>query len=180
VNIVEKPRLVTPGSGLSWMLNIVNPATEQIQIVDISRVQIEFCKQLWHTWNGSNYGQFAWDFVNQHQLNHYELDQLNMSPLDRLKLKNRTRFVEYVNQTFDSAVGLDFAKQWQQAQLTKQVDFCNDNLVTWVLNNNIDKYDHIWCSNILNYKWTLIHTTVDEYQRFQQKLNARQNQSVDV
>ncbi len=36
--------------------------------------------------------------------------------------------------------------------------------------DNIDKYDDIWCSNILNYKWTLLHTTVEEYENFQRKI----------
>jgi hypothetical protein len=64
-------------------------------------------------------------------------------------------------------VAIDFPLQWQIAQTTKLVNFCNDNLINWVLTNNIDNYDDIWCSNILNYKWTLLHTTVDEYNNFQ-------------
>jgi hypothetical protein len=180
VTVVGLPSLVTPGSGLSWMLNIINSATKQIQIVDISHVQIKFCQTLWSQWDGKNYGEFVWDFIAQHKLTHFEIDQAKLSALDRLKLKNRRRFVDYVNQTFESAVDSNFASQWQHAQQNKQVDFCNNNLITWVLNNDTDKYDHIWCSNILNYKWTLLHTTVGEYLRFQKKLNARQNQSVDV
>ena len=63
-----------------------------------------------------------------------------------------------------------FVDVWNQAKRNKVVNFCNDNLITWVLDNDTDKYDSIWCSNILDYKWTLLHTTVEEYNNFQAKV----------
>jgi hypothetical protein len=173
ITTVGKQKLVSPGSGLYWMLNIVDPVTTKIQIVDISRVQVKFCQALWHTWDGTDYGSFVWQFINENKLIHYELDNPRLSPLEKLKLKGKTRFIEYVNSTFDNIVGDDFSRQWTQAQETKTVDFCNDNLITWVLNNNISDYDHVWTSNILKYKWTLLHTTVDEYKKFQSKINEK-------
>ena len=168
--VVNKPRLVSPGSGLSWISNIINLTTTEIQIVDISRVQLNFCRQLWNTWNGIDYGTFVWNFIEQNKLVHYELDNPNLSPLERLKLKSRSKFIQYVNNTFNSLVTADFPQQWQLAQKTKLINFCNDNLVNWVLANDIDGYDDIWCSNILDYKWTLLHTTVDQYNNFQLKI----------
>ena len=170
VDVVKKKTLLTPGSGLYWILNIVEPATQHIQIVDISRIQVKFCQALWNTWNGVDYGTFVWEFICQNKLVHYELDNPNLTPLERLKLKNKKTFIEYVNNRFDITVGTNFESTWCQAKQNKTVDFCNDNLITWVLNNNLDKYDDIWCSNILNYKWTLLHTTVEEYKNFQTKL----------
>jgi hypothetical protein len=170
ITVVGKARLVTPGSGFSWILNMIDPATQEIQIVDISQTQIQFCRDLWNTWDGTDYGTFAWDFVTQHKLQHYELDNPLLTPLERLQLRNRTRFIAYVNQRFDQLVPPDFQQQWQSAQQTKRLDFCNANLIQWVLDNDTDKYDDIWCSNILNYKWTLLHTTVEQYTKFQSKL----------
>jgi hypothetical protein len=152
------------------MLNVVDPATKQIQLVDISRIQIEFTQALWTTWNGDNYGEFVWNFIDVNTLTHYELDNPKLTPLERLKLKGRTKFIEYVDTTFNNTVNKNFKCQWQLAQKTKTVNFCNDNLVNWVINNNVDKYDHIWCSNILDYKWTLLHTTVEQYTKFQSKI----------
>lgn len=170
INVVKKKTLLTPGSGLYWILNIVDPATQHIQIVDISQIQVKFCQALWNTWTGVDYGTFVWEFINQNKLVHYELDNPNITPLDRLKLKNKKTFIEYVNNRFNATVGTYFEIAWTQAKQNKTVDFCNDNLITWVLNNNLDKYDDIWCSNILNYKWTLLHTTVEEYKNFRTKL----------
>jgi hypothetical protein len=170
VSVIKKKKLLTPGSGLHWIQNIVDPATQEIQIVDISKVQVDFCRELWHKWNGLDYGIFVWNFITQNKLIHYELDKPNLSPLERLKLKNKKKFVEYVNTQFNNIVGGGFESRWMQAKQNKAVNFCNDNLITWVLNNDICMYDDIWCSNTLNYKWTLLHTTAEEYQRFQTKI----------
>jgi len=170
IDVVKKQRLLSPGSGLFWMINIIEPATQQIQIVDISLTQIKFCRELWNTWNGLDYGNFVWEFIVRNKLGHYELDKPDLTPLERLKFKSKKTFVEYVNNKFYSIMGEHFERDWAQAKQNKIVHFYNDNLITWVLNNDIDKYDYIWCSNILNYKWTLLHTTVDEYKNFQDKL----------
>jgi len=170
ITAVKKKTLLSPGSGLYWILNIIESATQEIQIVDISQTQVKFCRALWNTWDGIDYGNFVWNFIAQNNLVHYELDNFNLSPLERLKLKNKTKFVEYVNNKFSSAVNDNFFNAWTHAKQTKTVNFCNDNLVTWVLSHNVDKYDDIWCSNILNYKWTLLHTTVEEYKNFQNKI----------
>lgn len=168
--VVGQAQLVSPGSGLSWMLNIIEPATCHLQIVDISRVQIDFCQQLWHTWDGTDYGNFVWNFITQNKLRHYEIDTPNLTPLERLKLKKQSTFIEYVNRRFAEQAGENFVDRWQTAQKTKVVEFCNDNLIDWVLKNDISDYDNIWCSNILSYKWTLLHTTVDKYNNFQSKI----------
>jgi len=170
VSTVKQPRLLAPGSGLYWILNILEPATQHIQIVDISLTQIKFCTELWNNWNGIDYGNFVWNFIVQNKLVHYELDNPNLTPLGRLKLRSKKTFVEYVNQKFHSIMDENFESSWLTAKQTKTVDFCNDNLINWVLHNDVDKYDDIWCSNILNYKWTLLHTTVDDYKNFQAKL----------
>jgi hypothetical protein len=93
-----------------------------------------------------------------------------LTPLERLKLKSQTKFIEYVDTTFNNAVGVDFEYHWSLAKQTKTVEFCNDNLINWVINNDVNQYDHIWCSNILNYKWTLLHTTIEQYKKFQEKI----------
>jgi hypothetical protein len=170
ITVVKQANLVSPASGLSWMLNIVDTSTEQIQLIDISRIQIKFAQELWTTWNGDNYGEFVWNFIDVNSLRHYELDDPKLTPLEKLKLKGRTKFIEYVDTTFNNAVNNEFKYQWQLAKQTKTVKFCNDNLINWVINNDVNMYDHIWCSNILDYKWTLLHTTVEQYRKFQEKI----------
>jgi len=168
--LVKKEKLLTPGSGLSWMLNIVEPLTSSVQIVDISSCQIEFCKELWKSWDGENYGQFVWDFIEQNNIPRYQLDNPNLTQLDYLKLKNKSRFIEYVNTTFNNLVDDSFKLSWQQAKLSKTVTFIHGDLIKWVIDNDTTTFDNIWCSNILDYKWTLLHTTKDDYLKFQEKI----------
>ena len=170
VVLVKKEKLVTPGSGLSWMLNIVELSTKSVQIVDISNYQIKFCQELWNSWNGENYGQFVWNFIQQNKIEHYQLDNPGLTQLDYLKLKNKSRFVEYVNNTFDRLVNDGFKLLWKQAKLFKTVTFIHGDLVKWVIDNDTTDFDNVWYSNILNYKWTLLHTTKDECIRFQAKI----------
>jgi hypothetical protein len=172
ISASSKSTLLMPGSGLAWMLNIVQPSVKQIQIVDISQTQLKFCNQLWSSWNGNDYGSFCWDFIRHNQLVHYELDQVNLSALERLKLRSRSKFVEYVNQSFAKIMPKDFTTLWNQARDNKKLLLANDNLVRWVLNNDISQFDSVWCSNILDYKWTLLNTTAEECNQFKHKLKT--------
>jgi hypothetical protein len=170
ITATTNTNLLMPGSGLGWMLNIIQPSVKQIQIVDISRTQIEFCHKLWTTWDGNDYGNFAWQFIEQNQLTHYELDRANLSPIERLQLKARSKFVKHVNDYFSDIMPDNFVELWTRAQQTKTVNITNNNLVTWALNNDTQQFDSIWCSNILDYKWTLLHTTADQCNQFKTKI----------
>jgi hypothetical protein len=170
ITAATNTNLLMPGSGLGWILNIVQESVKQIQIVDISRTQIDFCHQLWTTWDGNNYGNFAWQFIEQKQLTHYELDRADLSPIERLQLKAQSKFIKHVNDYFVDIMPDNFVELWTHAQQNKTVNMTNNNLVTWVLNNDTQQFDSIWCSNILDYKWTLLHTTVDECNQFKTKI----------
>lgn len=177
IDIVDKEKIVCPGSGLFWILNIVSPLTKQVQIVDISLTQIEFCKKLWAEWTGVDYGSFVVDFINLHALEHYELDIANLSPVERLKLKNQSFLRDYINNKFQSIldqVGLDqsrFREKWISARTSKMLTVEKGNLVEWVI-DNIKDQDHLWASNILNYKWTMLHTTESRANQFREMIKS--------
>lgn len=163
--------LVTPGAGMLWMLNIVQPNIQNLQVVDISRRQIDFCQALWENWNGNDYGTFAWEFIKQNALKHFEIDQADLGALERLKLHSRSTFVSHVNNKFNDTLAAhnitDFESLWHQAQKNKNPSFVVGNLVDWILQNGLCNYDSVWCSNILTYKWTLINNTLDEFEQFE-------------
>lgn len=166
-------KIVTPGSGLFWMLNVVDDRTSQIRIIDISKSQVDFCQNLWANWNGIDYGLFAWDYIKQHNLTRFELDRTDISDLERLKLRGRQKFIEYVNERFRAElvhIGLDqelFSKKWQEAKQHKQVSCQIGNLIDWVLENpDLDGCDRVWTSNITTYKWTMLNSTHEELEKF--------------
>ena len=170
ITSVGVDKILAPGSGLFWIINIINPATTQIQIVDISYTQLKFVKTLWETWTGVDYGSFVWQFIQDNKLVNYEVDQANLTDLDRLKLRSQKNFIGYVNQQFAQVLSEhdidNFVERWKSAQETKTIKIDRANLVDWVLAHKINSYDYIWSSNILNYKWTLMHTPEDTYQEF--------------
>lgn len=170
-SITNKTKLVTPGSGLHWMFNIIQSHVTQVDIVDISKIQIAFCNKLWTQWDGVNYGEFSWNFIQDQKLTHYEIDQANLSDLDRLMLKKPSRFIEYTNCKFDQSLlnhGIeDFADKWQQAKQYKKLTIFNDNLVHWILAHPTEK-NNLWISNILDYKWTKLNTSSADCEKFKQ------------
>ena len=172
ISVVNASSLLTPGSGLFWILNIICDATSQMQIIDISKTQIIFCQSLWNTWDGIDYGQFTWEFIKKYNLQHYQIDNLNLTKLEQLKLKKQKVFVEYVNsrvyQSLDS-IGLtqaQFQHRWKYATQHKKINFSNDNLIDWVLTNGCNNYDYIWTTNILSYKWTLLNSDIHDCDKF--------------
>lgn len=168
-SIKNSPTLVTPGSGLHWMFNLVQPQTATVHVVDISRTQVKFCQELWDHWDGNNYGAFCCDFVKRNQLKHYELDQANLTDIERLKLKNPVRLIQYINDGFARALAQhnidNFPSLWQQAQQSKQLTVVNANLVQWILQRS-ELAAYLWTSNILEYKWTKLNTNIEDYNKF--------------
>jgi hypothetical protein len=166
IPVTPAEHIVTPGSGLRWILHKCHPEVKTIDIVDISRTQLDFCKQLQYNWNGQNYGQFVWDYIQRNNLKHYELDQPNLTQVDRLRFKKQQFFVDYVNKVFYHTLaeaGIeDFKTAWSGSQC--QINIVPGNL----LNYPIPPSAQVWMSNILDYKYTLVTTdydTLDKYEK---------------
>jgi hypothetical protein len=172
VRLLEGSRLVMPGAGLYWLANIVQPEVRSICIVDISRQQVKFCTTLWQQWDGVGYGEFAWNYIQHHNLQHYELDIADLDPASRLRLRKRENFVTYVNKQFEKQLP-NFQEEWLQAQRYKQVTAQQASLVDWVLSNDLDQVDAIWQSNILDYKWTLMHHTEKQIAEYENAIKSK-------
>jgi hypothetical protein len=149
--------LICPASGLYWMFHLVASKIQTIKLVDISRPQIQFAKKLWEEWNGSDYGQFVSDFIKQNNIKHFNLEDPNISKLDRIKLLKPSTLIDRVNATFEKQCQLhniqDFAVKWQKIK-NKNVNFYNRDIVDFLLEDN--KQSDVWLSNILSYKYTLL------------------------
>lgn len=165
IAVEPTPHLVTPGSGLYWILHKCHSDVKTIDIVDISRTQVDWCRHLQDNWDGHNYGQFAWDYIKQNNLVHYELERAGLDNRQRLHFKNQQFFVEHVNTVFDQLTkqaGItDFGYAWTNSKC--QVNIAQGNLVEY----SIPKGARVWMSNILDYKYTLIttdHNTLLNYE----------------
>ena len=149
--------LICPGSGLYWMFHLAATDIKSVRLVDISKTQIQFVKELWKNWNGNNYGQFVSDFIKQNKIQHFNLEDPDISKLERIKLLKPSTLIDRINTTFDKQCQLhniqDFAVNWQLAK-NKNVDFYNRDIVDFLLEDNTQS--DVWLSNILNYKYTLL------------------------
>lgn len=149
--------LICPASGLYWMFHLVASEIQTIKLVDISRPQIQFAKKLWEEWDGSNYGQFVSNFIKQNNIKHFNLEDPNISKLDKIKLLKPSTLIDRVNTTFEKQCQLynvqDFAVKWQKIK-NKNVNFYNRDIVDFLLEDNNES--DVWLSNILSYKYTLL------------------------
>jgi hypothetical protein len=163
---------ISPAAGLHWILNLCQPHVTEMDVIDISRTQIDFARHLWESWDGSDYGSVVADYIKRNQLQHFELDFSDISKMERLRFRNPRYLLEYVNSKFADLVPDNFAKQWRYARENKSVRFHRANIVDWVLKNGTSGIDSAWLSNVLDYKWTLLKSTADEIEKFKEMTNA--------
>lgn len=168
-------KILTPGSGIFWMMCAIDQNCKELTICDISKSQVNFCQQLWQNWNGENYGQFVFDFMKQHKIKHFQLDDPIMSREQRIRMLNKNYLIEYINEKFDSLLQtyniVNFASKWNNAK-SKSTNFINGS----ILDENLDNYDAVWTSNILNYKWTFLNHNKEAFEHFEQNLKNKRIQ----
>jgi hypothetical protein len=156
VYILNGNKLLTVGSGLFWIMNIIQDTVNEITIKDISKAQVNFCLELLKEWNGESYGDFTYNFIKQNKIKNFQLDNVNFTKEDFLKFKKRTNFVEYVNKKFykicDDLNIKNFKSKWNDSK-NKLVSCSLDN----ILNVSKINYDAVWLSNADDFKWTLLH-----------------------
>lgn len=152
-------KIVCPGSGFFWML-AAQTDVQEIDIVDISLVQIKFVNALLDKWNGNDYGGFVIDFMKENSVIHYNLDR-DISKLDRLKFNNRDLLRKYINEKVKPI-------DWEKIK-SKKINLFNENIIFYVLKNKPTDMD-IWMSNILNYKFTFLTTPYEDIENFKKHL----------
>lgn len=157
-------QLVTPASGLFWIFNLSNPSITSINLVDISKPQINFAKHLWDTWDGVNYGKVVATYIRENKLIHYQLDDSKLDRLESIKLKNPAYLESRINEIFNKqciAYGIDnFVPMWQSRHRVN-VTFTNTSIIDYILNSSSTGYD-LWMSNILDYKYNLLKHSKEE------------------
>jgi hypothetical protein len=146
------------------MLQLITDNITQIDLVDISRPQLQLAQALLNNWDGNDYGQFVFDFMRQNNIKHYCLQEPTMSKEHRVKLMKPSVFVSTVNAVFDQQVPAEFAAQWQRAKI-KTVNIHNMDMIDFLKTATGD-FD-IWISNILDYKYTMLKHSINELTKYE-------------
>jgi hypothetical protein len=80
--------LISPASGLYWIMSAVTQSLEKITLVDISKNQIELAQLLISQWNGTNYSEFVFDFIKKNKLTHLQFEK-PLSPIEQLQFQKK-------------------------------------------------------------------------------------------
>jgi len=170
--------LISPASGLYWIMSVVTQDNDKITLVDISKTQIELAQALISQWDGVNYSEFVFDFVKKKKLTHLQFEKA-LSPIERLKMQKKEYFCQRVDELFQEQLGYlnltqeDFQRGWNNVK-NISFDIINDNVINQV-NSGLVKLDSkstIWLSTILDYKYTWIKSTIEEIDQFRTVLES--------
>lgn len=169
---IDAPHLVCPASGVFWMLGL---ASDRIDLVDISKYQLNLAKNLVTYWDGVNYGSFVHNFIIKNQVRHIQFDTA-MEDLDKRKLiADKQSFCHYVNDRFTKQLNNfnisshEFTRHWRGVS-QKKISYNNTNMVDWLLSAGLSSESGVWLSNIMHYKYTWLKSTELEILRCQDRL----------
>jgi hypothetical protein len=174
----DTKHLISPASGLFWIMSAIAKSIDKITLVDISKTQIELAQLLVNTWNGVNYSEFVFNFIKQKKLKHLQFEK-PLSPLEQLQVQKREYFCQRVDELFQQQLTAhnltkeEFQARW--ANIKKiPIDIINDNIVNQINSKHITLTADctIWISNILDYKYTWLKSTVEEIELFNSILKS--------
>ena len=105
----------------------------------------------------------------EHKVQHFQLDNPALGKEERIKMLSKKYLKTYINNKFEELLKKycvdNFVEKWKSAK-SKPVDFYNQS----ILDQDLTKYDVIWCSNILDYKWTLLNHNKESVDQFDKNL----------
>jgi hypothetical protein len=170
--------LISPASGLYWIMSAATQSLDKITLIDISKNQIELAQALISQWNGTNYSEFVFNFVKKKKLTHLQFEK-PLLPLEQLQLQKKEHFCRRVDELFQrqlSNLNLtqnEFQERWNNIK-NISIDIINDNIVSQINSGSvkIDPTSTIWISNILDYKYTWIKSTAEEIDQFNDILKS--------
>ena len=94
------------GGGIAWMFQ-----DGDVEIYDISKVQINFIKDLIQNWNGENYGDFVYNFILRNKIIHFHVNLNETQEINKALINNKDNFIESINHNFDMLKN-KYKKNW--------------------------------------------------------------------
>jgi hypothetical protein len=131
------------GGGVHWMFQKGN-----VNIFDISKVQVAFIKLLLQEWNGENYGEFVYNFITKNKIIHFHVNLNETQNSNKELISNKNEFIEKINANFEMLKN-KYDPDWKWNS-EKNVKVQNGNLITQLPNVHLGK---ALISNIFNFKY---------------------------
>lgn len=131
------------GGGVNWMFQKGN-----VNIFDISKVQVKFIKSLLADWNGENYGEFVYNFIIRNKVIHFHVNLSEIQNSNKGLISNKNEFIKKINENFDM-LKKKYDPDWKWNS-DKNVQVHNGNLITELPNVYLGK---ALVSNIFDFKY---------------------------
>ena len=103
---IKKDHIYMTGGGIAWMFQ-----DGDVEIYDISKVQINFIKDLIQNWNGENYGDFVYNFILRNKIIHFHVNLNETQEINKALINNKDNFIESINHNFDMLKN-KYKKNW--------------------------------------------------------------------
>ena len=131
------------GGGVHWMFQKGN-----VNIFDISKVQVAFIKLLLQEWNGENYGEFVYNFITKNKIIHFHVNLNETQNSNKELISNKNEFIEKINANFEMLKNT-YDPDWKWNS-EKNVKVQNGNLIAQLPNVYLGK---ALISNIFDFKY---------------------------
>jgi hypothetical protein len=138
------------GGGINWMFQ-----TGDVNIFDISKVQVNFINSLIQNWNGKNYGQFVYDFIKSNKVIHFHVNLNEQQDSNKNLIQNKDEFVRKINENFEMLKN-KYNPNWQWKPVGIKV--YNENLIPHLSKIYLGK---TLLSNIFNFKYYFVKCYVN-------------------
>jgi len=84
------------GGGVNWMFQKGN-----VNIFDISKIQVKFINSLLQKWDGKNYGLFVYDFIKNNKVIHFHVNLNEKQNANKELILDKDQFITKLNANFE-------------------------------------------------------------------------------
>ncbi len=139
------------GGGVHWMFQKGN-----VNIFDISKVQVSFINSLLQEWDGKNYGEFVYNFITKNKIIHFHVNLDETQNSNKELILDKDNFIIKINDNFEMLVN-KYDPQWKwDSEKTVKVQI--GNLIAQLPNVYLGK---ALISNIFDFKYYFAKCYVD-------------------
>jgi len=137
--------------GVNWMFQ-----TGDVNIFDISKIQVKFINSLKEIWNGKNYGQFVYDFIKKNKVIHFHVNLNEQQDSNKDLILNKDNFVNKINENFEMLKN-KYNPKWNWNP--KDIKVHNENLIPQLAKTYLGK---TLISNIFDFKYYFLKCYVKD------------------
>jgi len=139
---IKKEHIFMTGAGVAWMFQ-----DGDVEIFDISKIQIKFIQSLLDKWDGKDYGTFVYNFIIKNKIQHFHVNLNQKQNSNRDLISNKELFVKSINDNLQMLKDL-YKPQWSWQP--KTIKATEGNILDQVKNQYLGKFI---LTNVCDFKY---------------------------